>query len=101
MNYPDERFVRLRLADKKHKQYMTFVQSTEKDARPEDNPIIQKIREEDPKKADKFTLLLSIMKNNEDAFYDWLEASEENAFLFLNNPIEAIKIVFPDAPTDL
>ena len=116
MNFPNQRFVRIRLHSEKNLEHtLTFLMSKSDDhsenddgiiqlsksddhSDPNDNGIIQHITQTDPGKAAEIADLLRYLKENEVTFFEWLERSPEHSMLFATDPVNAIKTALPDAP---
>ena len=100
MNFPNQRFVCIRLNSETNLEHtLTFLMSESDDhSDPKDNGVIQHIAQSDSAKAAKLAELLSYLKKNETIFFDWLEQSAANSMLFAANPVQAIQTALPNAP---
>jgi hypothetical protein len=96
-DYPQRRFVRLRMPSKQHTATVTFLAADPAEPPTADNhSVLAKLTAEDPQRAKLVSDRLRVLMAREHELLTWLEFHPENSALFSRDPKAAILRALPD-----
>jgi hypothetical protein len=96
--YPEQRFVRLRLATGRAHTITIVAARADDTTPPEENGVVKHIAANMPERHEAARALLQFLKEVEAEFFDWVEASPENCRRFIEDPLAALQSLRSDLP---